>query len=261
MPSTIIVGSSSFAVEPGAQERFWKRVARGDWERETFAVFDRFIGPDTLFLDVGAWVGATALYGAQRAARCVAFEPDPVAFAALSRNLAANAGAAWLDRLQIQDCAINKDGASFTLGGSAEGADSMSSGLFPDSASQWTVQAMRLPDVLEAHRAPGQRTFIKIDIEGGEYDLLPAIREVMADPSVTAFISFHPQLLRRALSQAQPEADAAAAFIDRHMAVIESLPWARRIATQEGSALERGSLEDRLRRKARFPRELLVCDA
>jgi FkbM family methyltransferase len=196
----------------------------------------------------------------QRAARCIAFEPDPVAFAALTRNVAANADAPWADRLTIHDCAINKDGASFTLGGSAEGADSMSSGLFPDSASQWTVRAMRLPDVLAAHRAPGQMTFVKIDIEGGEYDLLPALRDVLADPLVTAFISFHPQLIRRALAAAHPEDAAAQAFLDLHLAVIDSLPWTRTIATQEGAPLQRAALENLLRRKGRFPRELLVCD-
>ena len=40
---------------------------------------------------------------------------------------------------------------------------------------------------------------IALDIEGGEYDLIPAIREVLADPRVTAAISLHPTFLRRTL--------------------------------------------------------------
>lgn len=254
----ITVGHYSYAVEPGVQSRFWKRVNRGGWEPETFRIFDRHITPETLFLDIGAWIGSTALYGAQRAARCVAFEPDPVAFAALTANLAANAAQEWAQRLEILDCAINKDGASFTLGGSAEGADSMSSALFPGRVNQWTVKARRLPDVLEAYRQPGQPVFMKIDIEGGEYDLLPAIRDILADPLVTAYISFHPQMLDESLRATLPEDQARQAFIDRHMAAVESFPATRRIASDDGTTIDRAALLVKLRRRARFPREILL---
>jgi FkbM family methyltransferase len=260
VPKTITVHDRSFEVEPGAQNRFWKRVNRGAWEPETFAIFDRHIGDETLFLDVGAWIGSTALYGAQRARFCVAFEPDPVAFAALTRNVAANAAADWASRLEIHDCAINADGQAFTLGGTSEGADSTSSALFPDRESQWTVRAMRLPDVLARHRSPGQPVFLKIDIEGGEFSLLPAIREIIADPLVTAFVSFHSKMLRNALASADAEAWQQP-YVDRHLAVLDSLPWTRRITLQDGQKVTRTALERALRRRFRFPEELLIANA
>lgn len=260
MPQTIMVQDRSFDVEPGAQRRFWKRVNRGDWEPQTFVIFDRHITPETLFLDIGAWIGSTALYGAQRARSCLAFEPDPVAFAALTRNVAANAAAEWSPRLTIHDCAINADGQPFTLGGTSEGADSTSSALFPGRESQWTVRAMRLPDVLAAHRAPGQPVFLKIDIEGGEYSLLPAIPDILADPLVTAFISFHPRMLAHALASAD-ESSWRPVFIDRHLAVLDSLPWTRRITLQDGTGVTRADLERGLRKRLRFPEELLISAA
>ena len=107
MPRTITIGNYAFAVEPGAHRRFWERVARGDWEPETFVIFDRFIREDTLFVDIGAWIGSTALYGVQRADLCIAFEPDPVAFAELEINVAVNAGEEWTKRLKINECAIH----------------------------------------------------------------------------------------------------------------------------------------------------------
>lgn len=258
MPRTITIGTYAYEVEPGAHLRFWRHVSRGAWEPETFAIFDRYIGDDTLFVDIGAWIGSTALYGVQRAARCIAFEPDPVAFAELQRNLAANAGADWAKRLEINACAINKDGSSFTLGGSAEGADSMSSALFPDRESQWTVNARRLQDVLSAHRKPGQPVFIKIDIEGGEYDLLPTIRDVIADPLVTSFISFHPKFLRRSFSILEPPETVGKAFIDQHLAVIDSFPWTRSITSRGGRAVRREALERGVKRHSRFPKEILI---
>lgn len=245
-------------MEHGPHHRFWKRVNRGGWEPETFAIFDRYIDERTLFLDVGAWIGSTSLYGAQRADYCVAFEPDPVAFAELSRNVAANSQADWVQRLEIHERAVNKDGQSFTLGGTTEGADSTSSALFPNRESQWTVRAMRLPDVLDAHRRPGQPVFIKVDIEGGEYDLIPALRDILADPLVTAYISFHPKMLRRSLAASSQEAIWKEAYTKRHTAVLDSLPWARWIGLRNGDAMTRPALDRGLLKRFAFPEELLI---
>lgn len=258
MLRTIVVGKLGYAVEIGAHRRFWERLLRGEWEPETFAIFDRNIDSRTLFVDIGAWIGPTVLYGAQRAERCLAFEPDPVAFAELRANVAANADQAWAHRIEITECAINKDGTSFTLGGSAEGADSTSSALFPGRESQWTVRARRLGDVLAANRKPAQPVFIKMDIEGAEYDLLPTIREVLADPLVTAYISFHPDMLRDSLCLTHPPGQAREILVDRHRAVIESLPWARRITARDGSGIEKAALEKGIGCRAEFPKELLV---
>jgi FkbM family methyltransferase len=225
MPMKVKVAGQSFNVEPKGNRGFWFHVGRGVWEPETYAIFRRHITADTLHLDIGAWIGSTALYAAQLARKCVAFEPDPVAFQQLSRNLAANAGARWVDRIEIHDCAINADGRSFVLGGSEAGADSMSSALFPDRDSQWTVRARRLSDVLAAHRAPGQPVFIKMDIEGGEYDLIASIAAVLADPLITAYISFHPKMLGLALAATHPGDAWHAPFIARHVAVLDTLPW------------------------------------
>ena len=258
MTTTISVGAKSFVVEPGPHGQFWKSVDRGNWEPETFAIFDKFISEETLFVDVGAWIGSTALYGAQLARRCVAFEPDPVAFRELSRNVALNADADWSARLEIHECAINKDGHSFTLGGSRDGADSMSSALFPDSDSQWTVSARRLQDVLSKSREPGQPVFLKIDIEGSEYGLLPAIREVIEDPQTTIYISFHPHMLRRSMADQHDEDQWQEPYIDQHLAVLDSLPWTRQISLSDGQPVQREALERTLRRRLRFPRELVI---
>ncbi|WP_409733389.1 FkbM family methyltransferase [Tabrizicola flagellatus] len=258
LPRTIAIGNCSYAVEEGAHRRFWKRVNSGVWEPETFAIFDEFIGGESLFLDVGAWIGPTALYGVQRAARCIAFEPDPLAFAELEANVAANRGQVWVEKLELHQCAINSDGRSFILGGRGEGGDSMSSALFPNRTSRWTVEARRLHDVLATERQPGQPVFIKIDIEGGEYELLPAIGDIIADPLVTAYVSFHPRMLRNSLAATNDPMKASVIYVDQHLSVIESLPWSRRIAGSDGAEIKRDALEDGLKRHSMFPREILI---
>jgi FkbM family methyltransferase len=225
---------------------------------ENFAIFEQHIDDKTLFLDVGAWIGSTSLYGAQRAKYCLAFEPDPVAFAELSRNVAANAQADWVQRLEVHERAINKDGQPFTLGGTSEGADSTSSARFPTRESQWTVRALRLPDVLAEHRKPEQPIFLKIDIEGGEYDLIPEIREIIADPLVTTYISFHPKMLRRSLVAGGQDETWKQAFVEQHTSVLESLPWSRWIGLRSGDQVSRRALDRNLRKRLAYPEELLI---
>ena len=69
------------------QPTFWNKVEAGLWEPETLALIDQQITPGTTFLDLGAWVGPTALYAAARGARVIALEADPVALAQLRAKL------------------------------------------------------------------------------------------------------------------------------------------------------------------------------
>jgi hypothetical protein len=48
-----------FKVSPGNNGAFWQEVAKGTWESDTFAIFDRFLGRQHSCLDIGAWIGPT----------------------------------------------------------------------------------------------------------------------------------------------------------------------------------------------------------
>ena len=55
-----------------------------------FSVFDSNIDEQTLFIDVGGWIGSTSLYAAQIAKKTLILEPDPIAFKRLKGNLGLN---------------------------------------------------------------------------------------------------------------------------------------------------------------------------
>jgi FkbM family methyltransferase len=176
-------------------------VNAGRWEPDTFRIFNRHIGANTVMFDIGAWVGSTALYAAQIAESTVAFEPDPISFSALQQNYHANASAPWLRRLHIFNKAVNSDGAPIVLGSRAKGGDSMSSALFADHETKWTVEAISIADAIATYARPDQPIFLKIDIEGGEYSLLPAMQSILTDKRVTAVIAMHPRFLRKTLKE------------------------------------------------------------
>jgi FkbM family methyltransferase len=166
---------------------FWDQLERGQWEPETLAILDHYIGPDTLHLDIGTWIGPTLLYAAERARLAVGFEPDPVAFARLAANLAVNPR---FKNIQVHRCAIAARAGELKMGSQSQPGDSMSSALFASQAHHWTAPAKRLEDFAREWPADGD-CFVKIDIEGGEFVTFPALAGFLMARRATVFLSLH----------------------------------------------------------------------
>lgn len=131
---------------------------------ETFLYQSHFAGPDLTgrtVLDAGAYVGDTALYYASLGAEVVSYEPNPVHFEQLQRNIALNPELAR--RIRTFPEAIGPDGSfSFSRTRSAEGS------LNEGGAGSLTVTSRSLASVFERS---GSREFwlAKFDIKGEEF--------------------------------------------------------------------------------------------
>jgi hypothetical protein len=68
---------------------FWHKQLPCDWEEGTRQVIERYVHGG-VYVDVGAWVGPTALWGAEHASLVLAVEPDPSAYEQLKANVRAN---------------------------------------------------------------------------------------------------------------------------------------------------------------------------
>src|SRR5580658_8197648 len=79
-----------FEVLLGNHAGFWNQVSSGAWESGTFAIFDRFLDREHSYIDIGAWIGPTLLYGCQLAKAAYGLEPDPLAYAELEQNIGLN---------------------------------------------------------------------------------------------------------------------------------------------------------------------------
>src|SRR5258708_34817363 len=80
-------GVSFDVISDRTDRYFWGWFDSGVWEPETFEIFDSYVTPDTFFLDIGSWIGPTALYAASKARRVICLEPDPIAAAKLRCNI------------------------------------------------------------------------------------------------------------------------------------------------------------------------------
>lgn len=123
--------------------------------------------PDDVLLDVGANIGSVSLAWLQAGASVVAFEPEPENYRLLTTNLTAYD----LSRAVALEAAVGGPGSSeerllWTTRGSNLGIHS-------------TVQRRgRVPVPVRCYPLAGmwaayRPTVLKIDIEGGEYELLP----------------------------------------------------------------------------------------
>jgi FkbM family methyltransferase len=232
----ININDKKFNINPEGYESFWLQVEGQNWEKETYRIFNENIDKDTLVIDIGAWIGPTVLYSAQIAKKCIAFEPDPIAFPRLQENLNLNNTKTWSQNLIIYQKAVSSTSGHISLGNRHGGGDSMSSVLFSDNAINWIVEAVTLEDIINEHRKENEKIFLKIDIEGGEYELIPAIKDYLQDKRITAFISLHPQFLRRSLKKSVGKNLGVPRFIKTRLeflrtykSIIGSLPENKRV--------------------------------
>jgi FkbM family methyltransferase len=182
-----------FEVSPANHLSFWNEVSSGTWERATFAIFDRFLDREHSYIDIGAWIGPTVLYGCQLAKTAYGLEPDPLAYAELEQNIALNKVIA--NNVRLFNACIAPQSGQVTLGSRGQGNDSTSSLLFAKKKTHWTVKAFSFADFVR-QQGIADCNFIKIDVEGGEYQLLPTMMEYLRMHRPTLHLSLHPIYLK-----------------------------------------------------------------
>jgi FkbM family methyltransferase len=128
------------------------------------------------------------LYAGQLAKAAYGFEPDPVAFAGLERNLAANPE---IQNIRIFNSCIAAETGETQFGSRSGGGDTMSSLLFSEGQTVWTVPTIRLDEFVAREKLEAP-LFIKIDTEGGEYSILPSLDSFFRRYRPTIYLSTHP---------------------------------------------------------------------
>ena len=173
---------------------FWARAAAGDWEPETLAALAEATGHGVVVLDIGAWVGPTTLFAAARGARVLAVEADPAALLQLAANIAANPTLS--PRIRVLARAAAPEPGMIRLGPARKPGDSMSSILHAGREGAWEVEVATPAGLMAAVTALGDGPLtVKIDIEGGEYALLPPLVAALPERATTLLCAFHPRIL------------------------------------------------------------------
>jgi FkbM family methyltransferase len=135
---------------------------------------------DDVVVDVGAGIGEFTLWCAEAGARVFAFEPDPLAFECLEKNVAG------LANVSIHRTALWKERTHLRLHGSS---DTTESTLIEEDGRTYprmtNVEAVTLDSVAELVRAPVV-DLLKVDGEGVEPEILAGATRLLRRTRVVA---------------------------------------------------------------------------
>lgn len=185
---------------------FFDVMEGGSWEGYTFNIIDRMVTPGSVFVDVGAWIGPMSLYAGVIGAECVSIEPDLVAFWHMVENVRSNNGS-----FHPYNAAIARENGYAQLNTMHYFGNSESSLVDRgDVKGSREVKTYTLGFFLEMIRVnPREISLVKIDIEGGEIDLLHGAVDYIRRHKPPMLISFHPAWI----NPLQAKIDSVADFL------------------------------------------------
>ena len=167
---------------------FWGSVYSG-WESETFEIFDKFLSKDKIFIDIGAWIGTTTMYAARKSKEVYSVEADSISMSFLKDNCNNNC----TNNIHFVHKAVySKSGEMITFGKNLF----LNNSTLNDSTSQiggidgYSIESISFLDLV-ADIDPMEISLIKVDIEGGEENILDDLFKFYNKFGVPMYISFH----------------------------------------------------------------------
>ena len=210
---------------------FWSNC----YESNTYQIYDKFLDTNHSYVDIGAFIGSTTIYGAHLAKKVYAIEPDPIAFAELKKNVSLNP--ILKEKIELHQKCINDKSGKVRFGSIAKGGDSTSSLHFADSKTSWIVDGITFNEFMKKNNIT-DCNFIKMDIEGGETYVLPSMKEYLKKNKPVLYLSMHPIFFNNPMEDAKK--------------VIEVLSIYENIFTDKGEKIKLDDLLLKKRLKGRY---------
>lgn len=162
-----------------------------NWENETFDIFDSVKDPQSIAIDLGAWIGTTSIWLSKNFYHVIAVDADIVSLQCLKMNLEASE----CPNVSICSKPISDTCDMVTFGPHGEKLNESTSQI--KNKNDYQVQAITLKKLIHDYVFANEQinnrkiAFIKCDIEGGEENILEDILYFAYHNKCKAFISFH----------------------------------------------------------------------
>lgn len=167
----------------------WQVFFRGDYEPLTTEIVRKYVGSDSISIDVGANVGVHSLTMSQ-GRKVYAFEPEP----SIARKLKANVELNGLKNVEIIEAALSDVDGSLTLysaddkSNPNEGQASLIPGHFEGRTKEVKVKVTTLDSMF---RDLGRLDFVKIDTEGNDMRVLLGGEKTISRLRPTIIFEWH----------------------------------------------------------------------
>jgi FkbM family methyltransferase len=174
---------------------FWKNIY-SNWENCRFEVFDKYLSHDKIFIDIGAWIGTTSMYGSRKSKHVYSIEADNKSFDDMNKNLKTNCANNYT---LINKAIFNIDNIKIKFGKNLFLKDSKindsNSQIYNDdliSDEFNLVETITIKNIIENYNInPSEIALIKVDIEGGEENILNDLFDIHTTYNIPLYISFH----------------------------------------------------------------------
>jgi len=174
---------------------FWKNIF-SQWENETFKIFDKYLSKDKIFIDIGGWIGTTAMYGSRNSKHVYSIEADKYSVNDMMINLKTNCKNNYT---LINKAIFNIDNIKIKFGKNIH----LENSKMNDSTSQiysddtitneyYLAETITIENIIEKYQINvSEISLIKVDIEGGEENILNELFDMHVKYSIPLYISFH----------------------------------------------------------------------
>lgn len=205
---------------------FWKKFEVNKWENETIQIIEKYVTSETYFIDIGAWIGPITLYASKFASKIIAFEPDPVAHSILKKNVELNVNSDFYKKINLNSLAISgNDQDSIDLY-SSEFGNSGTSAILDNNLKKISVDTISLSEVINKFNLKNEKLFIKIDVEGYEYELLKNNIDLIKNLNCNIYFSLHPiNLVKKFYGDHKNKFYGIMFFIMTYIKLIRKLPF------------------------------------
>lgn len=165
------------------------------YEAENFEFLSENCKPGSVIIDIGAHIGLFSIIAAQvtgKKGKVYAFEPAPGTYALLQKTVAINHEEQVVETLQK---AVGKENGKITFFVSDNKADNSNSlvNYKEDRSLHGIDVAVTTIDNFVQEKKITTLDFIKIDVEGAEYDTLQGASATLKNLRPACIVAIHPQ--------------------------------------------------------------------
>lgn len=166
-----------------------------NYEAENFEFLSRSCKPGAVIIDIGAHIGLFSVIAAQvtgKAGKVYAFEPAPATYALLQKTIAINK---MEDVVETRQQAVGQATGKITFFVSDNHADNSNSlvNYKEDRSLHGIDVAVTTIDNFVQEKNITRLNFIKIDVEGAEYDALKGACNTFNNLKPACIVAIHPQ--------------------------------------------------------------------
>jgi FkbM family methyltransferase len=166
-----------------------------DWENETFEIFDQVKDSDGIAIDLGSWIGTTAIWLSKNFNHVIAVDADQVSLQCLKNNLQASE----CTNVTICQRPVSQTSKQFIFGPRGNTLNESISYIkdLSNNTNDYFVQGITFKQLIHDFvymndALPNKKiSFIKCDIEGGEETILEDILYFAYYNKVKVYMSFH----------------------------------------------------------------------